>query len=216
MPRHTRSSQKAALLSHIAKVGYTETLAQIAARFQVPTHVVHRLRAEHFSGLSERGDPPKLTPQTGSDLLDSAPPLDITTASKNPREFIQRVLSGTSSLTVDQQRAALSEIILHSANEANKVAAQNALTRLDAQAGHAIHYGPGDPLTDEAKASRLSALIAACGLPITRAAIKLAFPNAKSLHNALAQGYARSATDEPDPVAEASGSTGGDAHDPNA
>lgn len=202
MPRHTRSSQKAALLSHIAKVGYTETLAQIAARFQVPTHVVHRLRAEHFSGDPPRDEPPI----SGQELLNSTP--DITTASKNPREFIQRVLSGTSSLTVDQQRAALSEIILHSTNEANKVAAQNALTRLDAQAGHAIHYGPGDPLTDEAKASRLSALIAACGLPITRAAIKLAFPNATALHKALAQGYAKSSTDPDDPVAEAIESDG--------
>lgn len=80
------------------------------------------------------------------------------------------------SLSVDEQRSLLSQLIVGSPSHAIKVAAQNALTRLDAQAGTSMSFGPGAPLTEPARVERLTLLLKACGLVTVRSAMKRAFP----------------------------------------
>ena len=94
----------------------------------------------------------------------------------SPSDIVQAVLTGESiPLSTEQQRAILSGLILHSPDHNAKIAAQNALTRLDAQAGASLSAGPGVPLTEEARITRLSRLMTACGWITVRKAIKSAF-----------------------------------------
>lgn len=69
----------------------------------------------------------------------------------------------------------LSQLIIHSPDHNVKVAAQNALTRLDAQAGASIGVGPGIPLTEDDRVGRLVRLFHACGWITVRRAVKEAF-----------------------------------------
>lgn len=150
--------------------GRSLTLAEIAGKFNVSVWATHRIRHSLDA------------PPTGRDLIDRA----VADAERDPRAFIDRVMGGQATLlTPDQQRAVLSELILHTPNPAIKVSAQNALTRLDSQSGASALLGPGVPLTEDGRVDRLALLMAACGLPTIRRALSKAFPNARALQKSL-------------------------------
>ncbi len=171
MPRKLDPALVAQIRSHLASPeGQAETLGEIAKRFGVSVWVIHR----HRNALGP--------PTTGREMVDQA----LADAERDPRTFINRIMSNQATmLTADQQRAVLSELILHTPNPAIKVSAQNALTRLDSQSGASMVLGPGVPLTEDGRVDRLSLLLVACGLPTIRRALAKAFPNAKALQKSL-------------------------------
>lgn len=197
MPRHLPKTQRAEILAHLrTPSGASATLAHLAKQFGVSIWTIHRLRASL--------EPAPAPPEPASILAEAA---------ENPRAFVERILTGhATTLSTDQQRAALSEIVLHTPNPSIKVAAQNALTRLDAQAGITAALGPGPPLTDEDRAKRLSLLMSAVGLPTVRRALHLAYPRAHALSTAFGSG---SATDPPPPSPEGVNTPDEDDEDPD-
>jgi hypothetical protein len=170
MPKKLDPTLTAQILDHLSSPeGRLSTIAQIAQRFGVSIWTVHNLRRGTPTPRPRPLAPPP-EPPSGADIL--------AIASSDPRGFIEKVLSGSATmLSTDQQRSALSELILHTPNPSIKVAAQNALTRLDAQAGGTTQLGPGPPLTDDGRIDRLSRLMSACGARLTRRAFAKAFPS---------------------------------------
>lgn len=193
MPRSLDRALRQRILDHLATpAGESQTLAEIAQKFTISIWAAHKLRKFSLAHPPEKrpGATSDLynvstSPEPGGQLFTTGDEL-LAAASSNPKLFIDRVLSGgATTLSTDQQRAALSELILHTPNPSIKVAAQNALTRLDAQAGGTVALGPGAPLTEIARADRLALLMQACGLITVRTALKIAFPRARALLAAL-------------------------------
>lgn len=174
MPKKLSPQKTTALREFLSSSeGQSLTLAEIATRFGVSVWAVHRMR----HSLADQK-----SPVSGNELIARA----IEDAEHNPRAFIDRVMGGQATmLSPDQQRAVLSELILHTPNPAIKVSAQNALTRLDSQSGTAAILGPGVPLTEDGRVDRLALLMSACGLPTIRRALAKAFPNARALQKSL-------------------------------
>lgn len=178
------------MLDSLAR-GHSPTINEVMERFSCARRTAQYVRAQLLrsgaipAGIIRKGGRPMKARPTirlpDSDQLIDLPP-DRPVEKEAASAMIQRVLSGESvPLTLEQQRALLSELILHSPNHAIKVAAQNSLTKLDAQTGGGVSYSPGVPLTVEQKVKRLSLLMQACGFQIVKLSIKAAFPRAVSL-----------------------------------
>jgi hypothetical protein len=159
-----------------AAAGHIMTLSEIAARGSISIRTAHTLR----SALVKEGLIPSGSIRRGGRREKNPPPPP---SGDSPRS-IEDILASPS-LTTDQQRSLLSHIILTSAVEANRVAAQNALTRLDAQAGATTRVGPGAPKSEEQRIARLSLLMRACGLVTVRAALRISFPKAFAKYDAM-------------------------------
>lgn len=141
------------------------TLKEIAARSSCSIRTAHTVR----TFLVASGEiPPRLSPRHGGRPKKSRP-LDIPTPPLGG-------LFDMEGLSTEQQRSILSQLIVSSPNDAIKVAAQNALTRLDSISGSSVNLGPGAPLSESDRVNRLSTLMSACGLVTVRTALKLSFP----------------------------------------
>lgn len=78
-------------------------------------------------------------------------------------------------LTTDQKREMLTRLAEDpELRPEAKIAAINALHKIDESIGKTKELGPGPPLTAEARAERLGLLIAACGPDVHRMALRLA------------------------------------------
>ena len=93
-------------------------------------------------------------------------------------DVITRVLSGQGlKLTAPQQAQVFSELAIHpKAHPSTRISALNGLRALEATAQQTADLGPGPPLTREDRLHRLSLLIEACGMDLSREAFLRAFP----------------------------------------
>lgn len=152
-----------------ARSGNPVILRDIADKFGISVRTAHKIRAS----LVASGDLPlhAANPKRGGRA--HARP-----ASPDPWEkVIQDVMDGkVTPLSEEQQKALLSVTIMSHPNGNLRVAAQNALTRLNAQSQTTSTYSPGIPLTDEARIDRLALMLKSQGLVIARAALSKAFP----------------------------------------
>lgn len=182
--------------------GEVVTIAQVMDHFKCSRRTAQYCRARLLrdgaipAGVIRKGGRPRRpiaeTRLPDSDWSAQLPPPEVPNIDqKSASAMIQRVLSGESvPLTTEQQRAILSELILHSPNHAIKVAAQNSLTKLDAQSGGGVSYAPPIPMTNDAKAKRLALLMQACGLSISKFAFGIAFPRSTELESENARSEA--------------------------
>ena len=167
------------------EAGHLMTLKEITQKFGCSIRTAHKARhalvAESLipaEAVSPGGRPPKERTIRG---LGGA-------KSQITDDTISHLLAGDQvPLSTEQQRQILSGLILKSPNDAIKVAAQNALTRLDAQAGSALSVGPSAPLSDEGRIERLAMLMKACGLVIVKKSLQSAFPSAYKRFESLAE-----------------------------
>lgn len=164
--------------------GESPTIMEVCSHFKCSRRTAQYARAallrngEIPAGIIRKGGRPRVANRV-AESSQEVPKFDNETTLST---MVQRVLSGESTpLTTDQQRALLSELILHSPNHAIKVAAQNSLTKLDAQSGSGTSYAPAAPMTAEQKTARLSLLMKACGFHVVKQALQLAFPRAVTL-----------------------------------
>lgn len=182
--------------------GHSPTIREVMEKFSCSRRTAQYVRAALLksgaipAGIIRKGGRP-LKQRPSVRLPNSESPTDLPANSASTDEqaasaMVQRVLSGESvPLTTEQQRALLSELILHSPNHAIKVAAQNSLTKLDAQTGGGVSYSPGVPLTVEQRVKRLSLLMQACGFQVVKLSLKTAFPRAATLPDLIEENDVR-------------------------
>lgn len=103
-----------------------------------------------------------------------APPKETDRVRRSETSDVQEIVQdGT--LSVPEQRKKLSWLAQFALRDEAKVAAHRALQQLDQATGVQTRLGPGEPLTHEDRAFRLSLLMEACGQEVTTRAFSQAF-----------------------------------------